>query len=211
LRRLVCKAEGEDAGYNVDYSTLDDKTLISLIARNHPDALSALYDRYHRLVFSLAVGIIEDQAVAEEITLDVFTRVWEKAATYQPQQAKVRTWLTSIARNQAIDILRRRNVRPEQNSIGWAELPPQAVPYVDNLEEMVELTLQRDRIRAALSHLSPEQKTTLAMVYFRGLTHRQVAETLDQPLGTVKTRLRLALKKLRDVLWDEEKGASGPS
>jgi RNA polymerase sigma-70 factor (ECF subfamily) len=187
----------------VDYSALDDITLISLIARHQPDALGALYDRYHRLVFSLAIGIVEDQASAEEITLDVFTRILEKADTYQPQQAKVRTWLTSIARNQSIDILRRRGVRPEQNSLSWAELPAQAVPYVDNLEDLVDLSLRQERVRAALSHLSPEQKAALALVYFRGLTHRQVAETLDQPLGTIKTRLRLAIKKLREVLWDD--------
>jgi RNA polymerase sigma-70 factor (ECF subfamily) len=190
----------------VDYSTLDDVILISLIARSNADALGVLYDRYHRLVFSLAFSIVEEQTVAEEITLDVFRRIWEKADTYQPKQAKVRTWLTSIARNQAIDVLRRRSARPEHNSISWAELPPQATPQVDNLEDLVELALRRDQIRAALTHLSPEQKAALALVYFRGLTHRQVAERLDQPLGTIKTRLRLALKKLREVLGDDRAG-----
>ena len=191
----------------MDYSTLEDETLIKLVAHARAEALSELYDRYSRLVFSLALNLVGDHATAEEITLDVFTRVWEKAETYRAEQAKVSTWLSSIARYRSIDILRRRGARPEQHSIAWAEVSAQAMPSVNGPEEAVELALQRDRLRAAVAQLPPEQKEALALAYFQGYTHRQIAEALNQPLGTVKTRIRLAMQKLRQML--EEGQAAG--
>jgi RNA polymerase sigma-70 factor (ECF subfamily) len=188
----------------VDYSTLDDETLIKLIVRAHADALSELYDRYSRLTFSLALNLIGDYATAEEITLDVFARVWEKAATYRPEQAKVSTWLISITRYRAIDVLRRRGSRPEQHSVSWAEVSSDAMISTDGPEEATELTIQRQRVRAAIAELPPDQKQVLALAYFNGYTHRQIAETLNQPLGTVKTRIRLAMQKLRQMLQDEQ-------
>jgi RNA polymerase sigma-70 factor (ECF subfamily) len=190
----------------VDYSTLDDATLVSLAARDHQDALGELYDRYSRLVFSLALNAVGDHASAEEITLDVFTRVWEKADTYRPERAQVSTWLTSITRHRSIDVLRRRGSRPEQHSMGWAEVSPDAMPSMDGPEEVAELALQQQRVRAAIAELSPDQQQVLALAYFRGYTHREIAKTLDQPLGTVKTRIRLAVQKLREMLREEQIG-----
>lgn len=187
----------------MDYSTLDDTELITLIAHAHPDALSELYDRYHRLVFSLALNSVANYATAEEITLDVFTRIWEKAETYRPEQAKVTTWLLSLARHRSIDVLRQRNARPERNSVSWSDIPPLANSIVTDPQEVVELTLRREHIRAAIAQLPAEQKQALALAYFRGYSHRQIAEALQQPLGTVKTRLRSAMQKLRQVLQDE--------
>jgi RNA polymerase sigma-70 factor (ECF subfamily) len=187
----------------VDYSTLDDVTLIRLIAHAQADALSALYDRYNRLVFSLALNVIGDHGAAEEITLDVFTRVWEKAGTYRVEQARVSTWLTSITRHRAIDVLRRRSARPEQRSLAWAEVAADTLPGVNSPEAATELAMQRQRVRAALTELPEEQKQVLALAYFGGYTHREIAEALDQPLGTVKTRIRLAMQKLRHVLQEE--------
>src|SRR5215207_4180754 len=107
---------------SVDYAKFDDERLISLIVQSQEQALAQLYDRYHRLVFSLARAIVNDGATAEEITLDVFMRVWQKAGTYRADQAKVSTWLTHIARHHAIDVLRRRSVRLDQQAIHWEEL-----------------------------------------------------------------------------------------
>lgn len=188
----------------MNYSALDDETLIKLIVRSHADALSELYDRYSRLAFSLALNLVGDHATAEEITLDVFLRVWEKAGTYRPGQAKVSTWLTSITRYRAIDVLRRRGSRPEQRSVSWAEVSSDAMLSTDGLEQMAELAMQRQRVRAAIAELPPDQKQALALAYFEGYTHRQIAEALDQPLGTVKTRIRLAMQKLRQMLRDEQ-------
>jgi RNA polymerase sigma-70 factor (ECF subfamily) len=191
----------------VDYSALDDVTLINLIARAHSDALSELYDRYSRLVFSLAVNLVGDRSSAEEITLDVFTRIWEKAETYRPEQAKVSTWLSSITRYRSIDVLRRRGSRPEQHSVGWADLAPDSLPRIDGPEEATELALQQQRVRAAIAKLPPEQQQALALAYFRGYTQREIAQALDEPLGTVKTRIRLAMQKLRDMLAEEQSSA----
>ena len=188
----------------MDYSKLSDKALISLIARIHADALSELYDRYNSLVFSLALNSVGDRGTAEEITQDVFVSVWEKAGTYRADQGKVTTWLTSITRHRSIDMLRRRNVRPEQHSVEWAELAPSAIPRTNGPEETVALSMRQHRVRAAIAQLPEEQRQVLALAYFGGHSHRQIAETLDQPLGTVKTRIRLAMQKLRESLQDEK-------
>ncbi len=189
---------------HMNYSTLDDTTLLILIAHAHPEALSELYDRYNRLVFSLALNLVSDYATAEDITLDVFTRVWEKAKTYRAEQAKVSTWLTSIARYRSIDVLRQQNSRPEQHSISWAEVS--AIPILDpnDPEEVAELSMRQERIRIAIDQLSEDQKQVLALAYFKGYTHRQIAEMLGQPLGTVKTRIRSAMQKLRQILQGEQ-------
>lgn len=186
----------------MDYSKLDDETLIRLIAHAHTDALSELYDRYNRLVFSLALNATGDQALAEEITLDVFTQIWEKAKTYQADRAKVSTWLTSIARYRSIDELRRRGSRPEQHSVSWAEVSPATMPRVNGPEEAVELSIQRQQVRAAVAQLPEEQRQVLALAYFQGYTHSEIAEMLEQPLGTIKTRIRLAMQKLRPMLQE---------
>jgi RNA polymerase sigma-70 factor (ECF subfamily) len=185
----------------------DDATLLGLIAQGRTEALSELYDRYNRLVFRIAVAIIGDQATATEITLDVFTHVWQRADSYRAERAKVSTWLTIITRNRAIDTLRRRKVRPEANSVSWEELPPRAAAapqlYTHDLEEQVESSLQRQRILAAVAQLPEEQQQVLALAFFKGYTHSQIAESLGQPLGTVKTRIRLAMQKLRTLLEEE--------
>jgi RNA polymerase sigma-70 factor (ECF subfamily) len=187
----------------VDYSALDDVTLIRLIGRAQPDALSALYDRYSRLIFGLAVNIVGDQPTAEEITLDVFTRVWEKAATYRIEEAKVSTWMTSIVRHRAIDELRRRKSRPENSSVDWTELSPDAVPRTNGVETASVLAMQREAVVGALAQLPEEQRRVVVLAYFQGYTQREIADSLHLPLGTVKTRIRLAMNKLRDLLQGE--------
>ena len=189
---------------HTDYANYDDEKLIRLISQSQEEALDQLYDRYNRLVFSLALAIIDDRATAEEITLDVFMRVWQKAGTYRADQAKVSTWLTHIARHHAIDVLRRRAVRPDQYAVNWEDaLPTSGLPE-DDPQESTELSLQRERVLAALDQLPQEQKQALVLAYFNGYTHRQIAEKLKQPLGTIKTRLRLAMQKLHDYLRDEQ-------
>ncbi len=186
-----------------DYSTLDDETLVRLIVQARAEALSELYDRYGRLVFSLALNSVGDPATAEEITQDVFVRVWQRARQYRADRAKVSTWLTSIARNRAIDQLRRRSSRPEQRSVPWAELAPGTEPSVNGPEEAASLTMERERVRASIARLSDGQKQALALAYFQGLTQSQIAEALALPLGTVKTRIRLGMQRLREMLQED--------
>src|ERR1043165_5518797 len=153
---------------HTDYARYDDVELISLIAQSQEEALNQLYDRYNRLVFSLALAIIDDRATAEEITLDVFMRVWQKAGTYRAEQAKVSTWLTHIARHHAIDVLRRRSVRPDQYAVAWEDaLPSSDLPQYDP-QESTELSLQRERVQAALTQLPEDQKQALILAYFNG-------------------------------------------
>ena len=187
----------------LDYSTLDDEILLQLIVRANAEALGELYERYGRLVFSLAINAVGDPAAAEEITQDVFLRVWQRARQYRAERGKVSTWLSGIARHRAIDRLRRRGSRPEQYSVAWADVAPGAEPSVDGPERSVTLTLERARIRAAMAHLPEEQKQALALAYYQGLTQSQMAQVLDLPLGTVKTRIRLGMQKLREMLLEE--------
>jgi RNA polymerase sigma-70 factor, ECF subfamily len=187
----------------LDYSKLDDARLLRLVAGQRSDALGEIYDRYGRLVFSIAYNAISDPAIAEEITQEVFTRVWEKAGTYDAHIGKVSTWLVSITRNRVIDELRRQRVRGENNSVAWDMLPPGQGLTVDGPENDAELARLKHSIREALRSLPEEQKKVLAMAYFQGYSQSEIAVILGEPLGTVKTRLRLAMQKLRRMLSNE--------
>jgi RNA polymerase sigma-70 factor, ECF subfamily len=182
----------------VKNSSLQDEVLILLIARKQVDALGELYDRYNRLVFSLAFNMVGDQAAAEEITQDAFTRIWDQAATYRPEQAKVKTWLVTIARNRTIDELRRRKARPSPVLLeeAWHV-------SINNLEETVDGRAQSVQVRTALSELPTEQQQVLIMAYFGGYSQSEISAELALPLGTVKTRMRLAMQKLRQTLTHE--------
>lgn len=183
-----------------DYANLDDETLMRWISQAHDGALAVLYDRHGRLVFSVAHHMVGHQATAEEITLDVFRQVWEKAHTYRADRASVRTWLVGMARHRAIDVLRREQVRPEGHSVGWAELPQEIPSEIDSPETAVSISLDKQRVRQAVAELPPEQQSILALAYFNGYSHSQIAAETGLPLGTVKTRLRLALQKLREQI-----------
>lgn len=190
----------------MDYSKLNDEALILLITRAQPQALQELYHRYHRLVFSLALNLVGDRALAEEITLDVFLKVWHKVDTYRPERARVSSWLTTIARNQAIDVLRQQRTRLNGHRVGWNDQLVQLPSNHHTPEEAAGLTLRREQIRRAVAQLPPDQQEALALAFFSGYTHREIAEMLATPLGTIKTRLRLALQKLRQILEDEKLG-----
>ena len=188
----------------MDYKEFDDQSLIRLIARSQENALSELYDRYSRLVYSLALNAVGDPATAEEITQDVFIRIWDHAGTYQAEKSKVVTWIASITRYRSIDVIRRRKIRPESQSVSWEIEPSANEMNPINVEETVEISQKRRRVRQAISMLPEEQRQALAYAYFQGYTHREIAEVLGEPLGTVKTRIRLAMQKLRQLLEQEE-------
>ncbi|HEX9332369.1 MAG TPA: sigma-70 family RNA polymerase sigma factor [Anaerolineales bacterium] len=189
---------------STDYARCDDEKLISLIAQLQEGALAQLYERYNRVVFSLVLAIVNDRATAEEVTLDVFMRVWQKAESYRADQAKVSTWLTHIARHHAIDVLRRRAARLDHYAVNWDDFSSNGKFSQQGPQEFLELSLRRERVHAALAQLPPDQKQAMMLAYFGGYTQRQIAEALKQPLGTIKTRLRLAMQKLRDFLRDEQ-------
>jgi RNA polymerase sigma-70 factor (ECF subfamily) len=174
------------------------------IAAAQTEALGQLYDLYGRLVFSLAVQILGDETVAEEVTQDVFVQVWNKAKTYDPVQGKVVTWLARIARNRAIDTLRRQSARPEGHRTEFAEDTLEELPDPDEqLEQEVELQQQKTRLRRAVAGLPRDQQAVLELAFFLEMSHQEIANRLNEPLGTVKTRIRLAMLKLRQLLVED--------
>jgi RNA polymerase sigma-70 factor (ECF subfamily) len=181
----------------------DDASLLMMIAQARAEALDTLYERYNRLLFSISLSILGDPALAEEVTLDVFVHVWRRAGTYQPEKGKVSTWLIAITRNRAIDMLRWYGSRPEATSLSPDEAPVPADARRREPEEHLELSLERERVQRAVAELPPDQRKALALAFFKGYTHRQIAEALDQPLGTIKTRIRLAMRSLRERLAEE--------
>lgn len=187
----------------MDYKKFDDQTLLRLMSQKDQTALGELYDRFGRLVFSIAINALGDPSLAEEVTQDVFFRVWENAASYRSEHSKVVTWVTSITRNRAIDELRRLNVRPEANLAPWEPEELDLGEESSDVEALVELSQRQNRVRSAIAGLPPEQRQVLAYAYFQGYSHREIAELINKPLGTVKTRIRLAMKKLRSALEGE--------
>ena len=183
---------------DVDYSKLDDFALIALVARHDETALSALYDRYSRLVFSVALRIVGERTLAEEITADTFINVWRAAASFAEERGRVVAWLMSITRHRAIDELRRLKVRPEGSSVDLNEAVNTA--QSEGVEELVGLKRQRELVRSALASLPLPQREALELSYFGGLTQQEISNKTGQPLGTIKTRMRLGLQKLRDEL-----------
>lgn len=195
----------------MDYTVFDDQALIRLIARSREGALSELYDRYSRLVYSMALNALGEPAIAEEITQDVFIRIWDNADSYRAEKAKVVTWITSMTRYRSIDVMRRRKVRPEGHTVSWdisdIEPSPDQTDHTD-VEQQVEINQKAQLVRKAVALLPEEQRQALSYAYFMGYTQQEIADVLGEPLGTVKTRIRLAMKKLRQTL-EQDQGNSG--
>jgi RNA polymerase sigma-70 factor, ECF subfamily len=191
----------------VDFSGFDDDTLLRLIAQKRTEALAALYDRYARLVYSIAYQATSHAELAEEVTQDTFLRVWQHASSYNPQQGRAASWMTRITRNRVIDLYRRQQSRSDGHAVYFEEMPDFDLSDEDqDVEEGLEISQRRQAVRSALRLLPPEQRLVLALAYFRGLTQEQISNHLDEPLGTVKTRMRLGMQKLRGFLSSTDAG-----
>ena len=181
---------------------LDDLELIRLIQNSELEAFSEFYDRYVNLIYSIAYNILGSQPLAEDVTQDVFLKIWLKIDHYEPDKAKISTWLSSITRNRSIDLARKRNKVNRQ--ISWADAASSQNLDGDNPAERAELNLTRNRVREALAQLPEEQRSALALADFRDMTQKEIAEESGEPLGTIKTRVRLGMQKLRWLLIDEK-------
>jgi RNA polymerase sigma-70 factor (ECF subfamily) len=179
-----------------------DEELVDQIAHGDADAVRVLYGRYGRLVFGLAMQVVGDSAAAEEICQDVFMRVWEKSGSYRADRGKVVTWLARIARNRSIDVLRSHRSRPPASS-SEEELAAAEDTTIGPGERLVQ-SFRDQEVRAAVASLPPDQRVALSLAFFKGMTHKEIAEALGEPLGTVKTRIRDALQKLRATLGKRE-------
>jgi RNA polymerase sigma-70 factor (ECF subfamily) len=176
-----------------------DDELIAAVARGDHTALLGLYDRHGRVAYGLAYRILGDAGAAEEAVQDAFLRVWRRAATFDPERGAVRSWLLTIAHRCAIDLLRKRAGGPPVVA-GLDEMAErQATP--DAWKEVSE-RLDSERVRGAVATLPGEQRRAIEMAFFDGLTHREIAERDGLPLGTVKGRLRLGLRRLYGLLTE---------
>jgi RNA polymerase sigma-70 factor (ECF subfamily) len=188
------------------YRELDDEELMQRLVMRDLTAFRTLYARYSSLVYSAALRVVRDTQIAEDMVQEIFLRLWRKPESYTATRGKFATWLTSVTRNRAVDEVRSRGRRyrhetasPEEQE---RELPG---PDTDDPALTAELSDQRRLILTALSQLPPEQRQTIELAYFGGLTQQEISERLGQPLGTVKTRIRLGMQKLRAALTPELK------
>ncbi len=160
-------------------------------------ALAVLYDRWADRVHSLAVHLLRDGRDAEDIVEETFWQAWRGAARYDVARGSVGSWLLTICRSRSLDKLRSRRRRPEDTNLDDA--PAAESPEPDAMSALV--TMETGRVvRAALAELPLEQRQTIELAYFRGLSQSEIAEKTGQPLGTIKTRIRLAMVKLREKL-----------
>lgn len=185
---------------------VSDDALAAQVARGNSAALEALYDRYGSMVLGLTIKIVGDRAAAEDVLQETFWRVWKNADTYQPQRGAFTSWLFRIARNLAIDVYRRRNVRPQvmpDGADGASVLDRTPDPDMDVAEQALSV-LKYKQVRSAMGSLSGVQRQVIEMAYFYGMTRQEIAEATGEALGTVHTRARLALQKLREELEKPE-------
>ena len=174
---------------------------MSLVQGGDAQAFAALYDRHSRAAYSLAYRMMGEKQAAEDLAQDAFLKVWRSAAGYRAERGSVRTWILSIVHNRGIDQLRSLASRRRTQEKVEAEAP-RSQPSEAFAESW--RNSQRDQVRAAMSTLPPEQVKILELAYFSGYTHVEIARLLDLPLGTVKGRMRLGLKKIRDFFKAQE-------
>ena len=174
--------------------------LVRSAAAGDQSALHGLYERARRPVFTLAVRITGSRETAEEVTLDVFLDVWRRAWSYDPANGTVLGWIMNQARSRAIDRVR---YETRQKRVDPLAGEPEDADHALDPRELLEIKQQGSTVRAALDSLTQDERKAIESAYFAGRTHSEVAEQLNEPLGTVKTRIRSALRKLREAIARE--------
>lgn len=171
--------------------------LIAAAAAGDQQALAALYDATSRTVYGLLLRILSDPSAAEEVLLDVYTQVWRQAGAYSRERGTPMAWMTTIARSRAIDRLRR--TRQEQQRTEPLDKAARCAGS-ESVEDEASAGEVRAVVRAALDALTPEQREVIELAYYGGMSHSEIAAARGLPLGTVKTRTRLGMMRLRDIL-----------
>jgi RNA polymerase sigma-70 factor (ECF subfamily) len=172
-------------------TTKDDASLLALVQRGDEQAMASLFDRYSKVVYSVALRVLRDPASAEDILQEIFMQVWRNPDSFVATRGSLGGWLAVVARNRSIDQLRRKKPTDSVEDVQLAS------PY--NLADEAERNSLMEKARSAIGLLPKEQRKTLEMAFFDGLTHSEIAEMTGDPLGTVKTRIRSALTTLRRV------------
>ncbi len=173
-----------------------DAELMSAIAGGDAASLATLYDRYRTLAYAVALRIVGDRQRAEDVVQDAFVSVWRRAGSYSAARGGVRTWLTSIVRNRAIDIVRARRESRDDDEPTLLALRDPRPP----VEDQVAAAVDRDALLAVMADLPPEQRHVIGLAFFAGHSHAQIAAATRTPLGTVKSRIRLGMNRLREGL-----------
>jgi RNA polymerase sigma-70 factor (ECF subfamily) len=197
---------GDEVGRATNLIEASDADLIGRAALGEARALEVLYDRYSGVVFSFALRIVADRQLAEEVLQEAFFRAWQQGGNFSAGRGSFVTWLLSITHNLSIDEIRKRRRRPQKADSEEPEAVLASMPDTGSgadVEDEVWLGALRETIGEALAELPPAQREAIEMAYFRGLTQREIAEALGEPLGTIKTRMRLGLQKLRDALGSD--------
>jgi RNA polymerase sigma-70 factor (ECF subfamily) len=194
----------------VDYKAAPDERLVEALEDRDERALEMLYDRHGDYVYSVCLRMVGDVQLAEDLSQEVFLRLWRRPDLFDVSRGRFLTWLLSVARNRAIDERRSRGRRfrfetpPSVNAEEMLELAP-----TDEVRDTAVVSEERVIVQRALATLPPEQRLAIQLAYFGGYTQQEIAQGLHQPLGTVKTRIRLGLQKLRTLLM-EQHGGNGP-
>ena len=181
----------------MDIAALRDEELLGLIAHRVEQAIGALYDHHGRLVFAIALRVTGDRLTAEEVTQDVFQIVWQQTASFRATTGPLLAWIIGIARNRAIDRIRSKRSRARQRDIPIDDAAP---AVCTDPADVAETAAIRSDVRAALRDLPVAQRQVLELTYYGGLTSGEIASSIGIPVGTVKTRLRLGLTRLRTAL-----------
>ena len=183
-------------------SSSEDLALIQAIAAQDQLALSKLYDRYARVMYSLAFKILGSAEEAEEVVLDVFSQVWKNSQSFDPDRGRLDSWLFMITRSRCLDRLRSKQRRQKVQESSQRQAQAEDVVIPNPPEQYLVNQERREKITQALTQIPPHQRSVLELAYFQGLSQSQIARTLEISLGTVKTRTRLGLNKLREELAD---------
>jgi len=178
-----------------DLAHLSDEGLLSLIAGSDEEALAELYDRFGGVAYGLALRILRDETLAQDAVQEAFLAVWRTADRFLAERARASTWVLTIVHRRAVDLVRREDRRRAEP----LESAPEPVA-AESVEETAELGFQRQVVQEALRRLPPEQRQALELGYYGGLTQSELAERLDAPLGTIKSRTFTGLARLRELL-----------
>jgi RNA polymerase sigma-70 factor (ECF subfamily) len=174
-----------------------EEALLARVARGDDDAFAALYDRFGGVAYGLALRILRDERLAEDAVQEAFIAVWRQAASFRPERAKAQTWLLTLVHRRAVDLVRREERRRGE------PLDLDSEPTGTSAADDAELRDRRSTVQHALAQLPLDQRQPIELAYYGGLTQSQLAEQLDQPIGTIKSRMFTGLKRLSELIPDD--------